>query len=325
MSYDFEIFDGDPEAPESEFRALDCRLAWHTVTELLSHERTEHDQDEMLWYLPNLTVSFYLGEKDENVHSMAATIVFGDLPPKDAEPSVHQSAESATRKDMARVMIVLRTLAEKLGAQVYDPQDERFVEDVSAAHFADNLANKDGLQEEYNFSPQNDLFLARTAREQQNSSQPKAFGIKPAAIIAVVLLLGFIGLKVVNRIDRQDAREEEMHQAQLQALAQVQNAARTPVATAKKADVIPSAEIWVDENFTFHRSALKSDEQVRMLTWVIQVDGQTVLERAAENETQYRYFNMNAGSTVTAYLKAHVNGSYHTVSNVVSFRVPEAK
>lgn len=81
---------------------------------------------------------------------------------------------------------------------------------------------------------------------------------------------------------------------------------------------VPYAEIWVTEDYTINRTALEHGQDVRTLTWVIQSNGVTQLERLAENETQYRH-RVRPGNNYTVYLKAFFDGKYHTVSNVVHF------
>jgi len=86
----------------------------------------------------------------------------------------------------------------------------------------------------------------------------------------------------------------------------------------ERATVTPYAEIWVSEDYTINRTALKNGENAGTLTWVIQANGVTQLERLAENETQYRH-RIRPGNQYTVYLKAFFDGKYHTVSNIIHF------
>lgn len=56
-----------------------------------------------------------------------------------------------------------------------------------------------------------------------------------------------------------------------------------------------------------------------MLTWVIEEDGQIVLERSAENELSYHYFAYTPGKRYRTWLKAFIDGRYQRVSPVVSY------
>lgn len=56
-----------------------------------------------------------------------------------------------------------------------------------------------------------------------------------------------------------------------------------------------------------------------MLTWVIEEDGQIVLERSAENELSYHYFTYTPGKRYRTWLKAFIDGRYQRVSPVVSY------
>lgn len=56
-----------------------------------------------------------------------------------------------------------------------------------------------------------------------------------------------------------------------------------------------------------------------MLTWVIEEDGQIVLERGAENEESYHYFAYTPGKRYRTWLKAFIDGRYQRVSPVVSY------
>lgn len=316
MSYDLEIFDGNPEASEDNFRPLDCRLAWNSLQELLVRERTERDHDEMVWFLPTRTVSLYLGHEDETVPSMAASLVWGDRSREDLDLTAPPEGDDVQmRADLTKIFITLQSLAEKLGARLYDPQHEDFVERAEISRFVEEFNHDDLVrriaQGEHITMPGAEPLQQRTTDESERYGLSSYLRFKPATILAVLVVIGLIGMKISNRVDRHEARNGEISTQRV-----------VPEATAPRTSEMPSAELWVDANYTVHRSALQPAEGTRMLTWVIQSNGQTVLERNAENETQYSLARFVSGSVVTVYLKAWVNGGYHTVSNVVTFKVP---
>lgn len=74
-------------------------------------------------------------------------------------------------------------------------------------------------------------------------------------------------------------------------------------------------EIWVDDEYYIHRTA---DANLRNIGWNILYNGEDVLERNAEGETEYRYFGNDSG-VYTIYLTAFIDGAYRVVSNVVSY------
>ncbi len=77
-------------------------------------------------------------------------------------------------------------------------------------------------------------------------------------------------------------------------------------------------ELSVDQQFKLHRDGQLGDQ----IQWVVEKDGQIVLERLASNELDYTYFNNAAGSSFRVWLKMFVNGEYEVVSNIVSYDVP---
>lgn len=328
MSYDLEIFDGNPEAPEDTFRPLDCRLAWHVLAEFLAHERTERDRDEMVWFLPTRTVSLYLGEEDDTVPSMAASLVWGDRSDTALDlsaPPVNDGNDAAIRADLSKIFITLQNLAEKLGAKLYDPQQESFVERREISRFVEDFNHDDLVrriaQGEYVAQPGAEPLAQRTSDEAQRQAAALRWGrFKPLHVLAALVILALLGNKFMNRYDRQMERRAVEQGAVEQTIGP--RGIGAPADRTVQEAALPSVELWVDANHTLHRSSLQNGGDARMLTWVIQVNGQTVLERNAEGETQYRFYNLASGNTVTAYLKAFVNGRYHTVSNVVSFQIP---
>lgn len=61
------------------------------------------------------------------------------------------------------------------------------------------------------------------------------------------------------------------------------------------------------------------------LTWVIEMDGNIVLERLATNELDYVYYRNWAGTKFRAWLKQFVNGQYEVVSNIVEYQTNQAQ
>lgn len=76
-----------------------------------------------------------------------------------------------------------------------------------------------------------------------------------------------------------------------------------------------SHHITLDYDFTVHRNGQIGDD----LGWVIEKDGQVVLQRNAAGELQYRYFNNLYGSDYRVWLQAFIDGSYQQVSNPVEY------
>lgn len=81
----------------------------------------------------------------------------------------------------------------------------------------------------------------------------------------------------------------------------------------------PSAEIWLDKNYTVHRTDVKNDNG-RSLAWVVVYNGKKVLQRNARGETEYEYYRRDPG-TYTIYLEQFVDGQYRVISNVVSYEI----
>jgi hypothetical protein len=64
------------------------------------------------------------------------------------------------------------------------------------------------------------------------------------------------------------------------------------------------------------RGEVQGSSEINSLTWVItDMDGFSVLERNAENEYQYRYFEHGS---YKVHLKTWFNGSYHQISDEVT-------
>lgn len=290
MSYDLEIFDGDPEASEDSFRALDCRLAWHVLQEMLAKERVESDRDELLWFLPTLTVSLYIGHADDTVSSMAAAIV------RSIDESESTENTSRLREDLTRILIVLETLAAKLEARLYDPQLGedvlrsslgKFVEAKEATGFAD-------------FAPE--AAPLRTLDADERATVEKVFSFNPILILLVMALLS--GLLAWWPAQETQSEPEQA----------VADAPPAPAALMK---------VMLGEDYSLSHSAIPQGVELTKLTWMVQVDGEAAFELPAVAGQPLHYPLTGAGKNVTVYLKAEYDGAYRVVSDVVSFKVPE--
>lgn len=56
------------------------------------------------------------------------------------------------------------------------------------------------------------------------------------------------------------------------------------------------------------------------VTWVIEMDGNIVLQRYAANELSYTYYRNWAGTKFRVWLKKYINGQYRVVSNIVEYQ-----
>ena len=73
--------------------------------------------------------------------------------------------------------------------------------------------------------------------------------------------------------------------------------------------------LTLDHDFTVHRDGALGDD----VSWVIEKNGQIVLQRNAAGELEYRYYSNTAGSDFRIWLQQFINGSYQQVSNVVEY------
>ena len=75
-----------------------------------------------------------------------------------------------------------------------------------------------------------------------------------------------------------------------------------------------------DDGCQVERTDLDGSSPVRMLTWVItDLNGNVLLERNAEGEYQYGYFQ---SGTYRVHLKGWYEGRYHQISNQVMIECP---
>lgn len=79
-----------------------------------------------------------------------------------------------------------------------------------------------------------------------------------------------------------------------------------------------SFELTIDSQFELTRDGQLGDPVV----WVVEEDGQVVLERNAANEMNYTYYGNNPGSSYRVWLEMFVDGEYQVVSNIVEYDVP---
>ncbi len=80
-------------------------------------------------------------------------------------------------------------------------------------------------------------------------------------------------------------------------------------------------ELTLADGFEAHRSGQIGDS----LTWVIERDGEIVLERSATNELSYIYYNNIAGSNYRVWLKKFIDGQYEKVSNTLEYQVGQTE
>ena len=76
-------------------------------------------------------------------------------------------------------------------------------------------------------------------------------------------------------------------------------------------------ELSVDSDYTITRSGELGDSA----QWVIEKDGNIVLQRNASNELQYQYYSNTDGSAIRVWLQSFVDGEYEVISNIVSYTV----
>ncbi|MEJ2463866.1 MAG: GEVED domain-containing protein [Candidatus Thiodiazotropha sp.] len=81
-----------------------------------------------------------------------------------------------------------------------------------------------------------------------------------------------------------------------------------------------SYDLYVDQSYRLTRSGQIGDPA----TWVIEKDGEIVLERNAANELSYTYFSNTPGSSFRVWLEQYIDGSYQVVSNIVEYTIDSA-
>lgn len=76
-------------------------------------------------------------------------------------------------------------------------------------------------------------------------------------------------------------------------------------------------QLSLNDNFVVTRS----DGEDRALQWVVTRDGEVILRRGANGETEYSYFRNYIEGSYSVYLEAWREGSYQTVSNIVTYTI----
>ncbi len=74
-------------------------------------------------------------------------------------------------------------------------------------------------------------------------------------------------------------------------------------------------ELTLGSDFELHRSGQFGDD----VQWVIERDGEIVLQRNAADELSYTYYNNNPGSLFRTWLQQFIDGEYRIVSNTVEY------
>lgn len=294
MSYDLEIFNGDPAAPEESFAPLDSRLAWRVVEELLVQEQTMRDRDELLWFLPTRTVNIFLGGERDMVPTVAAAMVWGNRADPQFDDTVRPNSTPELvrqqKADLTRIFIVLQNLASRLGARVYDPQQGDFLPPESISHFVETFDYSDVVRPYMDYAQQEPVVLRTTDAEQAR----KAITFSPWLVLGALLLVGAAGLYMTR-----DGRSipPPSYVPRMERLNDYEPGHRR--------NAPPQAEIWVDDDLVVHRGALRNGDGMRGLHWVIRADGQLLEERPADDETSVRIVDMASGVTYTVQLKLY--------------------
>ncbi|RLT96819.1 GEVED domain-containing protein [Ketobacter sp.] len=76
--------------------------------------------------------------------------------------------------------------------------------------------------------------------------------------------------------------------------------------------------LHLSEGYQLHRSGGLGE--AGNLTWVIEMDGEVVLERLATEELSYVYYRNWAGTRFRVWLKQFINGQYEVVSNTLEYQ-----
>lgn len=316
MSYDLEIFNGDPAAPEESFQPLHCRLAWNMLSEMLAHEHVVSDADELVWFLPTRTVNIYIGHEDETIQSMGVSMVWGDRSQEDFDASVLPNATpelaQQQKADLTKIFILLHSLAEKLHAQLYDPQREDFLKREDIAAMVEGFDHDAAVRGGMDYDQTEDVYL-QTLDEEDEISPRRALTFSPWTILAVIFILGLLGSRLVGEPEV----ETKNNAPQMRVLSEYQPASRR--------NAVPQAELWVTEDYTIHRSPLKHAASEEGLTWVVYADGELLGERPAADEKAFRLLDMQTGVTYSVQLKLYREEGARQVSEMVNFRLRAAR
>ena len=92
-------------------------------------------------------------------------------------------------------------------------------------------------------------------------------------------------------------------------------AGNTPAEPEPEPEPVGQFQLTVDSNHTLARSG----GTAQALQWVIEENGQIVLQRWAETELSYQYFGYTPGKAYRSWLVAFIDGEYKRVSNIVGY------
>ena len=85
---------------------------------------------------------------------------------------------------------------------------------------------------------------------------------------------------------------------------------------------IPNYELTIDENHLIHLH--NTGSEAVNLTWIITHNGSSPIERAATSDPTFQYDSSTPG-IYTLYLKSFYDGSFHTISNVITYELTQEK
>lgn len=312
MSYDLLIFQGDPAAPAETYRPLDCRLAWRVLESAFVREHARRDRDEALWFLPTHTISVFIGLENSRAQVIRASIFWGDRSTQGDSPLPHHSPGTTQQQkaDLTKIFIVLQTLAEKLGAQLYDPQRGVVIPRNAISRFVEEF-DRDAIARAAMARVEEEELL-RTADADEAQKAQQAVSFSPWMILAALGLLGYLGVKMAD-----DGKlKQSEHAPVMQVLNEYQPASRR--------NAVPNAEIWVDDRYIVHRGVLKNGQGLRGLVWVIRADGVIIEERPADDEMAFLMARMEPDVVYGVQLKLYGKDDEagRAVSQLITFSLP---
>lgn len=263
---------------------LEPHLFWDAVADVLAGESLERGpyEENLTWRTPFFDVHFEVTEKgDDVIHGLDVVVI-----PKNS---------NASTLDFRRVTGRLLALAEAVGLKLYSHERDAFLTAEDIANWQPDIAGNAG---------------GRAKQAQQDAAPPPSFSSGRMLYYSRVLyyLIGAAALVVLIFRWMGEGSDRQTVPASRRSAASQEISAPQPV-----------AELWLDKEFTVHRGELTPAGHARSLTWVIQENGNTVLERNAENEFSYRYYALKPGNEYVIFLKAYYAGAYHPVSESVTF------